>query len=78
MITIKDLINKIKWDKRESPSDYVLIYIDMGERKQLPYTDIKRLEGNFMIVERYGEEVEIPLHRVREVIKKGVVVWKRP
>ena len=77
MQTIKDLINKIKWDKRENPEDYSLIYIDLGKKKELLYTTIKRLEGNFMIIERKGEEIEIPLHRIREVLKKGEVIWKR-
>ncbi len=77
MIPIKDLINKIKWDKRENPKDYSLIYIDLGKKKKLAYTDIKRLEGNFMIIERNREETEIPLHRIREVKKKGKSVWKR-
>ena len=77
MQPIKELINKIKWDKRENPEDYSLVYIDLGKKKELDYTSIKRLEGNFMIIERNNEEVEIPLHRIREVKKKGIVVWKR-
>jgi len=77
MQPIKDLINKIKWDKRESPKDYSLIYIDLGKKKELSYTDIKRLEGNFMIIERNNEETEIPLHRIREVKKRGEIIWKR-
>jgi uncharacterized protein (UPF0248 family) len=77
MQSIKDLINKIKWDKRENPEDYSLIYIDLGKRKKLAYTLIKRLEGNFMVIEKNNEETEIPLHRIREVLKNGKVVWKR-
>ena len=77
MQTIKDLINKIKWDKRENPKDYSLIYIDLGKKKELAYIDIKRLESNFMIIERNGEETEIPLHRIREVKKKGKIIWRR-
>jgi uncharacterized protein (UPF0248 family) len=77
MQPIKDLINKIKWDKRESPEDYSLIYIDLGKKKELAYISIKRLEGNFMIIERNSEEIEIPLHRIKEVLKKGKVIWRR-
>lgn len=77
MITILDLLNKIKWDKRENPSDYILTYIDLGKKKELKYTDIKRIEGTFMIVERDREETEIPVHRIREVVKNGKVIWKR-
>jgi len=77
MINIKDLINKIKWDKRENPKDYSLFYIDFNKKKELAYTKIKKLEGNFMIIEKNNEEIEIPLHRIREVKKKGKIVWKR-
>ena len=77
MQTIKDLINKIKWDKRESPKDYVLTYIDFRKEKQIPYTAIKRLEGNFMVLQKEDEEVEIPLHRIRKVKKKGKIIWQR-
>ena len=77
MIPIKDIINKIKWDKRENPKYYSLVYMDLGKKKEISYTDIKRLEGNFMIIEKNREETEIPLHRIKEVKKKGNVVWKR-
>ena len=79
MISIKELINKIKYDEREKPEDYVLYYYDriQDKLKAIKYVEIKRLEGNFMVLERDGEEVEIPLHRVKEVKKKGAVVWKR-
>ena len=76
-LAIKELINKIKWDKREKPEDYALWFLDLDRLVEMPYAAIKRLEGNFMVVEREGEEVEIPLHRIREVRKKGVVVWRR-
>lgn len=77
MIPIKELINKIKWDKRENPEDYALWFLDLDKLVEMKYTDIKNIDGNFMVVEKEGEEVEIPLHRIREVRKKGVVVWKR-
>ena len=78
MISIKELINKIKYDEREKPEEYVLYYYDRVEDKlkEIKYMEIKKLDGNFMVLERAGEEVEIPLHRVKEVRKKGEVVWK--
>ena len=78
MIPIKDLINKIRWEKRENPEDYILVYIDLDKEKQISYTEIKRLEGNFMILEKQGQEVEIPLHRIRKVKKNNKIIWKRP
>jgi len=80
MITIKDLINKILWDKKENKDNYILYYHDrLADREiELPFKDIKNVEGNFLLVEKNGEEAEIPMHRVRFVKKKGMVIWRRP
>ena len=77
MIPIKDLLSKINWDAREKPEEYVLWYVDFGKLKPVPYLSIKRFEGNFMVIEKQGKEVEIPLHRVRKVMKGDKVVWQR-
>ncbi len=78
MITIKDLLNKIKWDKRENPAEYTIFYFDRILKKLilLPYTKIKRIEGSFMVLDN-EEETNIPLHRVRKMAKKDIVVWER-
>ncbi|MBW2999356.1 DUF504 domain-containing protein [Candidatus Woesearchaeota archaeon] len=79
MQPIIDLINKIKWDKKENPEDYSLFYSDrfMDEFKEIKFTEIKRTEDSFLVIEREGEEVYIPTHRIHYVKKKGVIVWKR-
>jgi uncharacterized protein (UPF0248 family) len=79
MITISDLVNKIKWDKREKPSEYSLFYVDRMTKQmmEIKYTDIKRIDEGFIVLERDGEETEIPLHRIREVRKGGKTVWRR-
>jgi len=79
MITIDALINKIKWDKRENPSEYSLFYIDRITQKlvEIKYADIKRIDEGLIVLERNGEETYIPLHRIREVRKNVTVVWKR-
>ncbi len=79
MIPIKDLLNKIKWDGSEHPEDYSIYYLDRIAEKliKVDFNQINRIEGNFMVIDKHGEEVEIPLHRIREVRKKGNVIWKR-
>lgn len=79
MITIEALVNKIKWDKRENPKDYSLFYIDRITRKseEIKFKDIKRVEEGLIVIDRGGEETNIPLHRIREAKKKGITVWKR-
>ena len=78
MIPIKDLINKIKWDKRENMHDYSIFYFDRILKKliRIPYTKIKRLEGTFMVIDN-EEESDIPLHRIKKVTKNNAVVWER-
>ena len=78
MQPIKDLLNKIKWDKRENPEQYTIFYFDRIEKTLIgiPYTKIKRLEGSFMVLDN-EEESNIPLHRIRKVMKNNIVVWER-
>ncbi len=79
MIPIKDLLNKLKWDKRYKPDEYTIYYHDRFRDEMIPvdYSSIKGLEGSFMIIERDGDEVSIPLHRVNKVMKGRMLVWRR-
>ena len=79
MISINDLLNKIKWDKNLNPEEYSLFYFDRIRKVliEIKYKDVKRIEKSFMILERDKEEVNIPLHRVRKVEIKGKLVWER-
>lgn len=76
---ILDFLNKIKYDKRENPKDYTISYFDriLEKTLEIKFLDIKRIEGNFIILERGKKEVNIPLHRIREIRKKGKLVWER-
>jgi uncharacterized protein (UPF0248 family) len=78
MIYIGDLLNKIRWDTKENPKDYTIVYFDrMLERKiEIPFTSISRA-GTFMIIQQNNKDVHIPLHRIREVRKKGKIIWER-
>ncbi len=78
MIQIKDFLNKIKWSKEENPDDYFIGYWDNVDKKLIfiKFNEIKKIEGNFLELDR-GEETYIPMHRIKEVRKKGKLVWKR-
>jgi uncharacterized protein (UPF0248 family) len=79
MQPLRELINKIKWDKKENPDDYVFYYEDRKLKKLLPlrFNNIEKIENIFMIVVKENKETYIPMHRVKEVRKKDEVVWKR-
>jgi uncharacterized protein (UPF0248 family) len=79
MQTIKDFLNKIKWDKNLNADYFSVYYLDNISKKlvKLKFKDILRIEGNFMVISKEDEETFIPLHRIREVKEKDKVVWKR-
>ena len=79
MITIKNLLNKIKWDKNLNPNEYYIFYIDRLTKDliEIRYNDIKRIEKGFIIIEKNSEEVNIPLHRIRRVERNNKLVWER-
>ena len=80
MIPIKDLLNKIKWDKKENPEDYTVGYYDRVKKEiiEFSFTAIKEIDENFMLIEVDGVEKTIPLHAIKIVRKKGEQLWKRP
>lgn len=79
MITIKQLLDKLKWDPNEQPTETTLHYWDNAQKKLLPvkYPDIMRLEGNTMIILVKGNETDIPLHRIRKVTRQDKTIWQR-
>ncbi len=78
MQPISDLLNKIKWDERENPEQYLIFYFDriLNKLIEIPYTKIKRIEGSFMVLNN-EEESNIPLHRIKKVAKDKIIVWER-
>ena len=77
MQTIRELLNRIRWDHKEHPDDYIIGYEDRVSNKiiEIRYTDIERLDEGFMVLD---EDTSIPLHRVRHVKKAGATIWQRP
>lgn len=78
MQPIQDLLNKIKWDKRENPQKYSIFYFDRVLNKliEIPYAKLKKIEGSFMVLNN-EEESNIPLHRIKKVAKNNIIVWQR-
>tara|TARA_Y100000034_G_C6797301_1_gene357479 strand:- start:250 stop:495 length:246 start_codon:yes stop_codon:yes gene_type:complete len=79
MEPIRDFINRIKWDERENVDEYTFGYLDRIQNKLIfiSYYDILRIEDNFMIIQGEFEEVNIPLHRIKKVLKNDECIWER-
>ena len=79
MISIHELLNKIKWDKDLNPQEYKLYYLDRitNSLKEIKFTQIKEFSVFSLIVEKNSNDIDIPLHRIKEVRKTGKIIWKR-
>jgi len=74
-----DILNKIKWDKSENPDETFVFYFDRIANKlvKIPFNSIKEIGKSFLTVEKDGEEVEIPIHRVREIKRNEKLIWAK-
>jgi len=63
----------------EDPKEYVIYYYDRVEdvNKELTFNEIKEILNLYIVIGKEGKTVYVPLHRIREVRKKGKIVWKR-
>ncbi len=75
MITAKEFLNKIKWDKRENPKEYSIAYFDRikNELIEIPYDSID-IEGDFILT---IDGKTIPMHRIKQIRKNNKIVWER-
>lgn len=78
MLTAKQMLDKIKWSNKFKPEEITLSYFDriLNKNIKINYGEVK-IEDNFIILEKENKISEIPLHRLREIRKNGIVIWKR-
>jgi len=74
MLTEKKMLDKIKYSGKFDPKDIKIYYYDRirDENLEVEFEDISIKRG-FIVL---GDS-EIPLHRLREIRNKGVIIWKR-
>ncbi|OYT62866.1 MAG: hypothetical protein B6U69_00775 [Thermofilum sp. ex4484_15] len=80
---LRNLLNRLLWDKEVNKGDYEIVYVSRGSRGGLERINCNYLKGvtrDFFIYIKGEEEKYIPLHRVVEVIKKseGRKVYHNP
>jgi len=75
-------LNKIRWNKRFNPEDYVITFIHRGvkdNKKTIPYRLIASIGKSWFTYKSEEEEVFIPYHRILEIknIKTGEILWSK-
>jgi uncharacterized protein (UPF0248 family) len=82
MVPIQHLLNRIRWDKEFGTGSFEIGYLDHVEQRiiRVPSRRIHFEEGNqfsFQLEDEMGEMLSIPFHRIREVYRDGVLIWRR-
>ena len=82
MIPIQDVLHRIQWDPEFGNAQFVIGYSDrVGKRiVTVPFQRIRFASGEhftFEAIEDDGSVHSVPLHRVREVWRDGVLIWHR-
>jgi uncharacterized protein (UPF0248 family) len=83
MLPIQDLLNRIRWDLKYEGSSFEIGYLDHVQKAivRVPFSRVRFEPGNrfaFDFEDEEGEIRSIPLHRIREVYRDGILIWKRP
>jgi uncharacterized protein (UPF0248 family) len=80
---LRSILNKIFWDKRESPEDYVLSFIHRGvpgDVKTLSLKKVGEVGGSwFTYQDDSGRKTTIPFHRITLLknVRTGDVLWRK-
>ena len=83
MISIRSLLDRIRWDDEFGRAAFTIGYYDRIERRivAVPLARIHLEPGNhfsFTAIEEDASVHEVPFHRVREVYRNGELIWQRP
>lgn len=82
MIPIDQLLARIRWDTEFGRARFVIGYWDRVAN-EIRHVDLKELGPDAVnrafldLVDEDGVSREIPLHRVREVWRDGLLIWQR-
>jgi len=82
-LTLREVLNRIRWNPEERGRAYEITYIHRGASENkltIPFSSIKDIHSSwFTYTDAEGGEVTIPFHRVLEVrdIESGKPIWKK-
>jgi uncharacterized protein (UPF0248 family) len=79
---LKNILNRLKWDDRENPEDYLITYRHRGapnDEKQVKASAIRSLGKSYFTLRSEDEESTIPFHRILEVrnVTDERLIWRK-
>lgn len=82
MITIRELLNRIRWDREFGQAEFAVGYYDRLEERIIvvPFGAIEfdpEDHFSFRLTDVAGQVHNVPLHRVCAVYRNGECIWER-
>lgn len=82
MITIRALLNQIRWDPEFGRGEFTVGYFDRIEKRiiKIPIDKVcfdPDDSSSFQLLDSAGQAISIPLHRICEVYRNGELIWQR-
>jgi len=82
-MTLRNVLNKIRWDSNSDVSSYQITYIhrgDVGDKRTILFSDLLEIHSSwFLCRDSSFGEIMIPFHRVVEVRnqKSDEIIWRK-
>lgn len=71
---LRELLNRIWWTEKKDECYIVIIHRGApSNRKNIPFSMISEIKAGYISI----DEVQIPIHRIVEIICDGTVIWSR-
>jgi uncharacterized protein (UPF0248 family) len=82
MRPIHELFSRIRWDEEFGAAEFLVGYYDRVQDKivRVPFRALQFTPGDhfsFQVFDEEGECHTVPLHRVRELRRNGIIIWRR-
>lgn len=77
MTTAFELLNRIKSNSKENHSEYTLSYEEKAKNIEISLTEVVFLNQLAFTIRQGHEDVEIPMHRLRKIYKRGLLLWNK-
>ena len=83
MQTIRELLNRIRWDEEFGRGNFRIGYYDRLDKCEVeaPFCALRFPDGDHFAVEisdSEGTAHSVPLHRICSVSRDGELIWSRP
>lgn len=76
---VLDILKDVFKNPIEIRKKYVIEYYDelLKAHKKITHAVIRKLEHTYLVIERKGEELFIPVHRIHKIHSEGKVLWQK-